>query len=351
MVPTQATEPTPAPTEPIDDGWTGTRVVLLQPAAPAAVRIVDCALPEELARDAYDFSLSLGRAWGDYVSLSELEAADDGAAGGGSSACNDDATLHSLAARVVRAVWLAEGGAAAELLGPERHRVHGFAIWANSGCVGEECAYHLDYAELHRRRSHRLHPPLLASTVHVSPFADEEMVGGVFGVNRGGLDHYRRFGHHGVLARAEPDALERDWEEDARWVKIGYRFRRAILFDGSLPHRATATQALPPGARRVVIGINVFDTAVGPVAARAPVHSAAYREEMASIRCFRRVADGTGGAERYGMVPVDDAAAAAVAEAAVSCAWCEAVGSAKLHHDGQPFCSVRCLKAQRKARP
>jgi hypothetical protein len=49
--------------------------------------------------------------------------------------------------------------------------------------------------------------------VHVTDFgAAGPMLGGEFGVNTGGLSHYLRFGHHGVLARGEPRALERDWE-------------------------------------------------------------------------------------------------------------------------------------------
>ena len=58
---------------------------------------------------------------------------------------------------------------------------------------------------------------------------------------------------------------------------MGYQFRRAILFDGSLPHRATPIEALAEESRRrVVVGINVFDTSIGPQVAAAPIHSEAY---------------------------------------------------------------------------
>ena len=54
------------------------------------------------------------------------------------------------------------------------------------------------------------------------------MEGGVFGVNTGGLRHYLRFGHHCVLARDTPGALDRDWDTDPDWIKVNYRFRRQM---------------------------------------------------------------------------------------------------------------------------
>ena len=117
---------------------------------------------------------------------------------------------------------------------------------------------------------------------------EDGMVGGVFGVNTRGLEHYAHFGHHGVLAPAA-EALDEDWAADTHWVKVDYQPCRAILFDGSLPHRATTTRALPVGLRRVVVGINVFDSSVGSTVARAPVHSQAYRDAMAELQSFRRL--------------------------------------------------------------
>ena len=196
--------------EPLEDGWHGTRLVKLQRVAPGAVRVVDNALPAELADAVYRYTLELGRSWGEYVTLAEAAEEKTG-----------DANSHSLAKQLVRSVWL-NGQAASELLAPEVHRVHGFALWANIGALGQECAYHLDYAELHRRRTSRLHTPLLASTVHVSDMDAEsgEIAGGVFGVNTGGLRHYLRFGHHCVLARGTPGALDKDWDSDPHWVKV-----------------------------------------------------------------------------------------------------------------------------------
>ncbi len=334
-------------TEPISDGWNGTRLVLTHPATPAAVRVVDDALPAELAQEAYAFTIAYGRSWGGYATAREAEAADSVAP---PEAADDAANLKSLIARIARAVWLGEGGAAAELLGPERHRLHGFAMWANSGCVGEECSYHLDYAELHRRRSNLLHPPLLASTVHVSPLAEGEMDGGTFGVHTAGIEHYRRFGHHGVLQRDDPGALERDWETDSRWVKVSYRHRRAILFDGTLPHCATRIAAMPAGARRVVIGINCFDNCIGPIVSQAPVHSDAYRAAMADIQSFRRLADGEGGGGDYAVVAVDGAPSAGRDGACARCGSLGVGARPPLQHEGLCFCTPQCLRTWRRER-
>jgi hypothetical protein len=374
--------------EPFNDGWNGTRVVKHGIAAAGRVEVVDDALPAVLADEVYRFSVERrsGRSWGSYVMLADAaanDAADDAnsAAGEAEEAEEaeedeedeeDEAAAHALARRMVRAVWLGGGEQAEQLLRHELPRVHGFAVWTNCGCVGEECAYHLDYAELHRRRTGRLHPPLLASTIHVSPLHQraegegdrgeepraDTMEGGTFGVHTGGLEHYARFGHHGVLARATPGALEADWADEA-WVKVDYRARRAILFDGALPHRATTTRSMPPGLRRVVVGINVFDSSVGEEVSRSPVHSAAYRREMAALTKFTRLApgestEGLGPPELRQMVAVDSGL-----DLAQRCVHCGklpgAAGGEAGDGDGLPFqhagrwlCSKRCLKAQRQ---
>ena len=53
----------------VDDGWSGTRVVRMRRAAPGAVRIVDDAVPAELARQIYEHTIQEGRSWGTYVTL------------------------------------------------------------------------------------------------------------------------------------------------------------------------------------------------------------------------------------------------------------------------------------------
>ena len=178
------------------------------------------------------------------------------------------------------------------------------------------------------------------------------MRGGEFGLNTGGLEHYLRFGHHGVLARGDPRALERDWDagEECGWVKADYRFRRAIVFDGELPHRAATVRALPgAGVKRVVVSINVFDAQVGPHVATAPVHSDAYREAMAELQSFRRVPlSEQGVGPRYEIVPVEGGENGGAAR--VACEQCGATAAPLVGHGGQMFCGVACLKARRRSK-
>jgi len=327
-------------TELIDDGWHGTRIVHLRAATPTAVRVVDDALPAALAREIYEYTMRIGQSWGTYVPLPSATAEES------SPPAGTDGALFSMARRLVQAIWLS-GSDATELLTPELHRVHGFALWANIGGVGEECAYHVDYAELHRRRTSLLHPPLLASTVHVAELdADAgDMAGGCFGVNTGGLQHYLQFGHHCVLKRHEPSALEYDWENDSRWIKVSYRFRRAILMNGLLPHRATTISAMPEDKRRVVVGINVFDKSIGEQVAAAPVHSDAYRAAMRELQAFSRVSSGVSlASEQTTLVAVGGG------EPTQKCSMCRSLVPSHLApvlHEQQLFCSVACLKTNR----
>ena len=334
-------QPEPA-IEEVNDGWAGTKLVRLQRANPRAVRVVDAALSVELASDVYSHTIECGRSWGTYVTLQE---AQDGS-------LLDDAE-RGLAARMVREVWL-RGAASQELLAPELHRVHGFALWVNAASQGEACEYHLDYAEMYRRRRGILHPPILASTVHVTDFDSSGggMVGGEFGVNTGGLEHYLRFGHHGIHVRSEPGAMGRDWEHGDGWHKAEYRFRRAILFDGELPHCSAPVVSLPDASlRRVVVGINVFDVEVGPHAMVEPVHSEAYRAAMAQLQSFKRVPPSEQGVgPRYSMVPLEGGENGNTAAAA--CARCgkqpAPLGGRGV--DGGWFCGAKCLKAAHRER-
>ena len=151
---------------PFDDGWNGTVVVRHQLGdATGRVEVIDNAFSEELAAATYQYTVDLRRSWGSYVTL---EAALSSECDDASNEDEDAARCYHLARELVRAVWLGGHKAAGDLFEPLAGRVHGFAVWANAGCVGEECAYHLDYAELHRRHTGKLHPPLLASTLHVS---------------------------------------------------------------------------------------------------------------------------------------------------------------------------------------
>lgn len=62
--------------------------------------------------------------------------------------------------------------------------------------------YHIDYAELYRYETNVIYPPMYAGTCQVSPVhGEEDMIGGDFHANIGGVEHYRKFGYKGKLFR------------------------------------------------------------------------------------------------------------------------------------------------------
>jgi len=171
----------------------------------------------------------------------------------------------------------------------------------------------------------------------VSPF---EISGGDFAVNTRGVDHYGKFGHHAALAPL--DDLDRDG-----WLKVAYQFRRAVLFSGLLPHCSTRVDRLPsPRARRVVVGVNVFDLAVGPTVAAAPVHSRAYRALMAAL--FTRL-----GPDDHRDLPLVPRSLCQDSPSP-PCALCDSPAAARMRlphsPEGAVFCSTACLKAHHRRR-
>lgn len=99
-------------------------------------------------------------------------------------------------------------------------------------------------------------------------------------------------------------------------------------------------------ARRVVIGINVFDMSIGEKVAAAPVHSDAYRAAMARLQRFTRTSDDVSLASPATMiVPVSNDSQA------ICCARCNStipVTRTPVQFKELSFCGVRCLKDHRK---
>ena len=115
--------------------------------------------------------------------------------------------------------------------------------------------------------------PMLATVCNLTAVRDGEMIGGDFAANMDGIEHYAKFGHRG---RLQSD-LNKDLASNPRWVRVPYRYRQAILFEGNLPHLSTKLLSLPRDLKRVIIGINVFDHRIGPAAERCTIHSARWR--------------------------------------------------------------------------
>ena len=70
---------------------------------------------------------------------------------------------------------------------------------------------------------------------------------------------------------------DKDLEESAAWVKVPYRYNRAIVFDGILPHMSTRVDKLPSNMKRVIVGINFFDNKIGPQVSKCCIHSRGFK--------------------------------------------------------------------------
>ena len=83
--------------------------------------------------------------------------------------------------------------------------------------------------------------------------------------------------------------------EGRGWHRIAYAGNRAIVHDGEWPHASERVRALPPGTRRVILGLNVFGARVAQVNGRAPEHSAAFNKTVRLYQATARANQGGGG--------------------------------------------------------
>lgn len=284
---------------------------------------------ESTAREAYEFTVARSveeRQWGTYLRvLGEDENGDLQVELRGA-----EPEVEKVAASLLRDFWRST----APLLRPDLRHVHGWSIWAVSGGVGAETAYHCDYAELFRRKTNIIIPPLHAATLQVSPVDDSEVEGGTFAAHSGGLAHYAQHGHKccktrpGVQANKQSkaptnidlSAAERggrmddggrmdaasgsaadedplrptpDWRADPGWTYAPYKFCQGTLSMGELPHASDVVRRWPKGMSRVVVGINSMGFVEGPSENRCPQHSLEFRFNMKLEMLIKRA----GGAE------------------------------------------------------
>ena len=153
--------------EPFDDGFvpstctTPTNVVR-QPALarlPRALTVIQKALDPELAIQLYRFSLEHGEPWGTYAEFEGVDAGELKLKMRGA-----EPEIDMLAQAALRSLWAR--GAGKWLEGDLKH-VHGFSVWAVVGGVKSSTAYHVDYAEVYRRNTNIIRPPLHAITLQV----------------------------------------------------------------------------------------------------------------------------------------------------------------------------------------
>lgn len=280
-----------------------------------ALTVLPDVVTERTARDAYNFTVSRPieeRSWGTYLRLlgedadGELQVELRGA----------EPEVEAVAAALLREFWRSTS----KLLRPDLKHVHGWSIWAVAGGVGAETAYHVDYAEIFRRKTNILVPPVHAATLQISPVGDGEVEGGTFGAHSGGLAHYSANGHKCCKSRPRCAAIDLsaeggdasgaaaggaareqkqhdkptpDWMEDPGWTYVPYKFRQGTLSMGELPHASDVVRRWPEGLSRVVVGINSMGFIEGPSELRCPQHSLEFRTNLKLEMLIRKA----GGAE------------------------------------------------------
>ena len=195
---------------------------------------------------------------------------------------------------------------------------HGVAVWALSSNVGSEVKYHIDYAEQYRYERNITVPPLLAGTVQCTSFGGkddgsggDQMVGGDFAVNLGGLKHYEANGYKGARSGDDRGGWTDTTNEDTdstcssaphhnqhtKWVTVPYRYNRAIFHHGQLPHLSAPIKSISSSGEdaennrqrsksRVILGMNVFGRDIGPEVSKAPEHSDAFRRKIKMYRAL-----------------------------------------------------------------
>ncbi|KAL1504334.1 hypothetical protein AB1Y20_010740 [Prymnesium parvum] len=266
--------------EPFDDGFIPSSCcepgqLLRQPrpaSLPPGVTVLQQALEPELARQLYEHTVQLNEPWGAYIRLEDASTLELQSAGA-------EPEVEALAMRVLQSLLSREAG---RLLRDDLDHVHGFSVWAVLGGVGFETAYHVDYAEMYRRETNILRPPIHALTVQVSPIPEDSdaVVGGTLGLHLEGLEHYRRMGYKTRKQPSPPDAPTVDWGTDPGWTYVPYKFNQVTLSCGELPHAADKVKVWPEGLQRVVIGINSMGFIEGPTEMRLPQHSKAFKRMM-----------------------------------------------------------------------
>ena len=219
--------------EPFDDGFIPSTCagkptrLLRQPAFPLArlppgLTVLPEAVSDAAARAVYEFTAARSEPWGTYLRL----AADGGAAEDGGGALRLEAKgaepeVEALARAILQDLW---AGAAGALLRPDLRHVHGFSVWAVCGGEGLQTDYHMDYAEVFRRRTNIVAPAIHAATLQVSPVAagGGDVAGGTFGAHAGGLAHYQAHGYK-TRTRPAPDGKPtQDWGDDGGWSYAPY---------------------------------------------------------------------------------------------------------------------------------
>ncbi|ETV67991.1 hypothetical protein H257_15955 [Aphanomyces astaci] len=227
-------------------------------ALPGVFRVTENAVSESLAAQLYASAVDV-RVWGVYVLTTEifdkhLEAFPDS---------KEDHARHTLALHAIRE-FLVDSQA---LPSQDWDNTHGVVVWVITSDVDDVVAYHIDYAEMFRYQTNITYPPLYSGTLHVSPLSADTIHGGAFYAHPDGLSHYKI---HGYKGSQQPVTVHDHL--------VPYTHRQGVLIDGNMPHGSTPVTRLPPGVRRVVVGLNMFNHEIGPFTQAYPEHSAKFNK-------------------------------------------------------------------------
>ncbi len=234
------------------------------------VAVFDHCLPEIWCSRSYIYSIERVKPWGVFISTKDaLNSSIDP-----EDLWNLGEFEKSIALVTLRSHIF---GKCKDIIGKDLDHIYGTVVWSLASGLSNEVQYHIDYAELYRYESNNICPPLYAGTCQVSPLNTEEVVGGDFMVNIGGLNHYRKFGYKAKFVTDE--MLQTDLNS-SDWITIKYRENRGIIHDGDLPHLSTRIKYIHGTKKRVILGFNCFTKAVGPCCERAPEHSDAFNRTI-----------------------------------------------------------------------
>jgi len=304
-----------------DDGFTPSgcngargKMVIDQPRSrPGLVSVVENVVPGDLASELYESAVDAG-VWGEYINLRDIDALL-GIASPAVAAETKGKPIYRryLAAAAVHAFFREK--CAHEIASDWEEHVHGVSVWVIASGVGDSVRYHIDYAEMLRFQTNVMYPPMYGATLHLTPTS--EMEGGAFYANKEGLDHYREFGYKcplekfaGDLDPTDDDGFDERGSDrcagdnktiesssnnnndgngngngngnnaprgnSSNWIQIPYKYNQGTLCDGDLPHFSAPVRSIPDGLRRVIVGFNVCNHEVGPIAEAYPEHSARF---------------------------------------------------------------------------
>uniref|UniRef100_A0A6U9Z8K8 Uncharacterized protein n=1 Tax=Pseudo-nitzschia australis TaxID=44445 RepID=A0A6U9Z8K8_9STRA len=240
------------------DGRKGTMVMEQPRSTPGLVAVVDNVVPDELAKAVYRSAVE-AKVWGEYINLEDIDNLV-----GLKEICPTNRRY--LAAAVVHAFFRER--CAHLVAGDWKNNVHGVSVWVIASDVGNSVQYHVDYAEMFRFQTNVIYPPMYGGTLHLTPTKD--LKGGEFYANLGGLDHYKDSQYKCPLDKFDLDGGD--------WIKVPYRYNRATLCDGNLPHFSAPVQSIPDGMKRVIVGFNICNHEIGPIVEEYPEHSAKFNK-------------------------------------------------------------------------